>query len=425
MSRRRIYFPRYQKAFLKLGDVGRHPQFRHLDFPPDGFEFSTKNVSWAEWFMRIPSALREIIVVWKETFAFAKQNGLSLRLAFHFLWNRRISRFIAGPKDCLATFLPTYPLTQQTEKWFLEIEDVTTLFMPYAWNGQTKSVRVRELQAFPLIKRWLESPNCLGVLTHVASTKDSVRKIFESTLIDSKTLSAQVPYIPKKPISESELNSLRMDSPIQFFFNNSWHQYHANFYLRGGLSIIHAFSKAFDEGLPVKLIIRSRLPRAVKREYADFLKSPGVEWIENFVGFDEYLRMLRSSHYYLLPSARLHVVSILESMYYGAVPIVSDGWGLSEYVKDAENAFVIPGVYGKVSWTDISGGELREDYKPMFEKPGILADGLFAIIKKSVEFKDRDAMALNAHRKVCLENNVEDFNRRFESFLDRGMRLAT
>lgn len=420
----RIFFPRFQRTFLNLGDVGRHPQFKHLEAPPDGFKFETKNLSWFAWLSQFPIKLRETVEVWRETLKFASDNGLSTRTALHFLWSRRIGRFIPAPADCGATFLPTYPLTQQTEKWFLEIEDVTTLFIPYAWNGQTKSVKVRELKTFPLIKKWLESPKCLGILTHVHSTRDSIKKIFDSEIINSKTLSAHVPYIPKQVVNETELDDLRGPGPIRFFFNNSWHQYHANFYLRGGLSIIEAFSKAFDEGLPVKLILRSRLPRAVMRDYAEFLNSPSVIWLDEFLGFEEYIRLLRSSHYYLLPSARLHVVSILESMYHGAVPIVSDGWGLEEYVKHNENAFVVPGIYGKVSWVDLTSGELREDYRPMHEKPGIISDGLYETIKRAVELKDRAQMALNAHRKVRDEGNIDRFNLEFGMFLKRGVQLA-
>ena len=42
---------------------------------------------------------------------------------------------------------------------------------------------------------------------------------------------------------------------------------------------------------------------------------------------------LRSVDIYLLPSARIHVVSILQAMSYGLAVVASDGWGIEEYIE--------------------------------------------------------------------------------------------
>jgi len=53
-------------------------------------------------------------------------------------------------------------------------------------------------------------------------------------------------------------------------------------------------------------------------------------------------------------------------MAYGLVPVVSDGWGMTEYVEHGRNGLVVGGRYGKVAWNDEHNGMLREHYAPMY-----------------------------------------------------------
>ncbi len=418
---KKIYFPRNQRAFVKMGNVGSHPQFRHLEFPPEGYGFVTRQIGWREWFRLLPVAvsgwwqwLRTLTVV-------SHANGASWARALGFSMTRDLTRIVPAPNECAASFLPTFPFTQTNEPWFLEIEDVTTLFRPYAFNGRTSGASIRDSNMFPFVKSLLESPTCLGVLTHVKSTRDSVHKLFQSDLIAAKTEFIATPYVPRVEVSEAKLDELRGPEEITFFFNNSWHQYPANFYLRGGISILEAFEKLLKDKHPVRLILRSRLPKDLGIRFSGILEDPRVEVREGFMSQDDYLGLLRSSHYFLLPSARLHVVSLLESMYYGAVPIVSDGWGLQEYVEDGVTGLVVPGVYGTVSWVDEISGELREDYKPMLNAPGLVTEHLYQTILQQLNSpQSRASLALAGHRRVRDKHAVGDFNHQFKRFLDEG-----
>lgn len=403
-----------------MGDVGSHPQFRHLDQPPEGFGFMSEAMGYREWFKSLPKALKAAFESWLAIIKFGAANQVSIFRTLGFIWSRGLS-LVPAPEG-MKTFLPTYPFTHQNEKWFLEIEDVTTLFRPYIMNGQTEKVKVRDLECYPLIKNLLESKNCLGFMTHVQSTKDSINKIFSSPDIDSKTTFLPAPYIPTVEISESELNRTRAKGTIQFFFNNSWHQDAVNFYLRGGVSILEAFERALNNKLPVRLVIRSKIPKELKDRFGHLLAHPQVEFVNKFLHQDEYLKILSASHYFLLPSARLHVVSLLESMYLGAVPIVSDGWGISEYVTAGQNGFVVPGVYGKVSWVDEVSGELRENYGPMYKQPGLLTEGLYKVIEQATK-ADHAALSLSGHRNVRDQYSIEKFNPRFSKFLNSGLDL--
>lgn len=415
---RSIYFPRYQQRFLRMGDVGSHPQFRHLEFPPEGFYFDSRPMGVVEWLRALPAALRTAWKSGSELYRYARSRGLSITEVLKFVWSRGTS-LVPAPAGSKVTFLPSFPFTHQNEKWFLEIEDVTTLFRPYVLNGGTETVRLKDLEGFSLVKQMLESKNCLGILTHVKSTQESISKIFDSEVIDSKTRHLAAPYIPSIKVNERDLNRLRSTNEFQFFFNNSWHQDPLNFYLRGGISILEAFEQAFSEGLPVRLILRSEIPDELRERFAKLLRHSQVEFVNRFLTGPEYIRILRQSHYFLLPSARLHVVSLMESQYYGAVPIVSDGWGIEEYVSP-DCGYILSGVKGKVSWVDETGGELRENYQPMRQSPGLLTAQLIRTIRSAVNGHDHAAMALNGHRHVRDQMSIEQFNPEFSNFLKEG-----
>jgi glycosyltransferase involved in cell wall biosynthesis len=321
--------------------------------------------------------------------------------------------------------LPTFPFSHLNEDWFVEIEDITTLFFPYVVNGQTGDKRLGEIRQYPLIKHLLESPRCKGILTHVGSTKRAVEGVFRSEMITGKVTHIPVAYVPREQVSEDDLDAKRSASEARFFFNNSWHQSPINFYLRGGISILEAFEEVLRTEAPVQLVLRSRLPRDLESRFHNVLIDPRVSVMDRFMPNEKYLEILRQSHYFLLPSARLHIVSLLESMYYGAVPIVSDGWGILEHVEDGKTGHVLSGVYGKVSWEDEETSELREDYTLMYRAPGLVSQSLKDKIEQLVsEPGRRREVALAAHRYVKTNHSIEKFNRSFKDFLDRGTAQA-
>ena len=63
-----------------------------------------------------------------------------------------------------------------------------------------------------------------------------------------------------------------------------------------------------------------------------------------------------NSHIFLLPAARIHIVSLLQAMSYGLAVVGSDGWGMEEYLHHERNGLVVKGRYGKVSWADDQAG---------------------------------------------------------------------
>ncbi|GIW79771.1 MAG: hypothetical protein KatS3mg105_1578 [Gemmatales bacterium] len=110
-----------------------------------------------------------------------------------------------------------------------------------------------------------------------------------------------------------------------------------------------------------------------------------VRVIDRFLPTEDMEDLLASSHIFLLPAARVHIVSLLQAMSYGLALVTSDGWGIEEYVTHEHNGLVVPGRYGKVSWADEEAGMLREDYQPMCTPNRQVIDGLVEAISRLVE----------------------------------------
>ena len=95
--------------------------------------------------------------------------------------------------------------------------------------------------------------------------------------------------------------------------------------------------------------LRSKMPENLDHRYRRIIERCNVQVIDQFLSGEEIEALLSSADIYVLPSARLHVVSILQAMAYGLAIVVSDGWGIEEYVNDGRNGLIVRGRYGTYS----------------------------------------------------------------------------
>src|SRR5947199_5676853 len=100
---------------------------------------------------------------------------------------------------------------------------------------------------------------------------------------------------------------------------------------------------------------------------------------------EEMAALHADSHIFLLPAARVHIVSLLQAMSYGLAVVTSDGWGIDEYIKHDRNGLIVKGRYGKVSWADHEAGMLRENYEPMQTADPEVVQGLVEAVSRLVE----------------------------------------
>ena len=372
---KRVFYAGHLRPFKH---VGRHPQFEHIHNPPAGYEFVTSR--------QASSAKYRIIKSLSRLCRDALANGSTVEDLFRFIRSRSLRAQISFPNSVLA-FLPSTPFILGQAPWVIEIEDTTTLFAPFPRiNGKRIYPRLLGLDGvydsgfFPAVKALLEDESCRGIICHVRSTAHSIPLLF-----GNPNLAEKVSYIPMGIASPPYYKSRTESDGVTILFTNSWHQGATGFYLRGGLDVLEAYSMLHSENKALRLIVRSKLPDDLDARYRQIIERCNVTVIDRFLPADEIRSLFDSADIYVLPSARLHVVSILQAMAHGLAVVASDGWGISEYIEHGRNGLIVAGRYGETSWMT-QDGMLMEDYRPLLAATphvaGALKDALAMLIKE-------------------------------------------
>lgn len=397
-----VEFLGWLPVFARFGNCGAHPQFAHTAAPPPGYRFTRSHEPHAAPPAPLPKPIRMLgtaLLTLCVLLGTARRHGLLRTLgtlwqfarfalsmahasgrpgaAVRFAHSRHFQSQVVSPRSELA-FLTSVPYTYGQRRWVIEIEDPTTLFHPFVLNGNTANLDVRELPHFAHVKALLEAPNCRGVVTHMRSTAEMLPTLFESAVIARK-----MTYSPLGVALPPEHQTHDTDGPINLLFTNSWHQMPNSFFVRGGLDVLEAFDILRRRYPQLRLTVRSALPPLPER-YQRMLLDGWVRVIDRFLPAELMSELQRETHVYLLPAARIHIVSVLQAMARGQAVVVSDGWGMSEYVEHGRNGLVVPG-RSNVAWADRASGMLREDYSPMYASDPEVVAGLIESVSLLVE----------------------------------------
>jgi len=316
-------------------------------------------------------------------------------------------------------FIPSVPFFLGQTPWVIEIEDFISLCFPFIHNGRTVDVNIDQLPTFPILRSLLMSPQCRGVITHVKSTADSLPRAFRLPELARKVTYQPVGHaLPELGVRTAP------DDQVNVLFTSSWHQNEVGFFLRGGLDVLTAFRALAVRYPNVNLIFRSPLPPGLPTALLTGLSDdfPGrIVRIAKFLPGEQWRDMMANADIFALPAARIHVVSILEAMSYGLPVIVSDGWGIRDYVDDRRTGIVVKGRYGVVSWEDTQDGMLREDYRPMYEVNDGIVEQLVREIGQLIDAPDvRRGLGRAAREEVRDRFSIENWNRGLAAFLERA-----
>jgi glycosyltransferase involved in cell wall biosynthesis len=446
-----VEFAGWLPIYRFAGNCGQHPQFKHTGAPPEGYRF-TRSDPRPERSERPPSLLGQALqrirqlpgaasklmrplfalfrpgpgvslrARWRTFVAMLRlyrelrRNGCRLGAIARFLQTRHLqSQLLLGDHKGLV-FLTSMPFTFGQNPWLIEIEDPTTLFFPLIHNGHNAHLDVRASPYLPVVKTLLEDDACKAILTHVRSTAELVPALFGSETIKRKVVHAPLGVpLPRR----HQRHEPRPDSePIDLLFINSWCQVPENFYVRGGLDVLEAFATLRERYPQLRLTMRTALP-ALDAHYHRLIERGWVRVINRFVTAEEMAELHAGSHVYLLPAARLHVVSLLQAMSYGLAVVASDGWGIPEYLDHERTGLIVPGRYGKTSWADREAGFLREDYEPTYTPDPVVVQGIVEAVSRLVEDPAlRARLGRAARAEVEAKYTLEQWNRGMKTALD-------
>jgi len=326
------------------------------------------------------------------------------------------------PNDVDLVFHHTAPLTFGQAPWVLHIEVAATLFHPFLLHGRLSGLKLREQAVYWLVRALLERDELKMICTHMEMTVREIARVFDSDIISSK-----VRYIPpglsfkeqeKKRIDRSMSFKHEASHPVKILYTNSWHRQPVNFFNRGGQEVIDAFIRLHRQAPDTSLKLLTTFPEDFRHTglFREALAHPAIEVIERRVTDSELFDLYEEASIFLLPSAGLHSVSLLRAMGCGAVPVVSDAPGFSEFVEDGRNGVVVTGIKDRVYSIDDESGFCLDDYKPMRTLDSDTADSLVKVLSTLCSRPDlRKKLALNAVDDVRRRYDGEGFRRALET----------
>ena len=415
-------------SFQEFGNCGNHPQFAHINTPPLGYRFTYSKPHPNKLSLKrrlqqqIVFLVRRIsiVIAGLKFIKLAWSKGAKLRYILYFFKTRDFKSQLLLPRKQNLVFLTSVPYTFGQHPWTIELEDSISFLFPFFHNGQTALVNFHESPYFPILKALIESQQCRGIITHIKSTAESLPKLFKN-----EELSSKITYVPLGVRLPPAFHIIKGErEQIILLFNNSWHQDPLSFFLRGGLDVLSAFGQLrqryrYEE---LSLVLRTSLP-SLDQCYIDIIKRNNVRVIGHFLSNSDWELLIKNSDIYLLPSDRIHAVSMLEAMSYGLAVVVSDGWGIGEYVQDRVNGMIVKGRYGKVVWMDDKTGMLCEDYKLMSYEDPVVVKGLVEAISNLIEDKDLyEKISRKARYDIETKYNLENWNKGLKEAFDKALK---
>jgi glycosyltransferase involved in cell wall biosynthesis len=449
-----VEFAGWLPIFEFSGNCGTHPQFDHTSEWPSGYHFNSsappKPRGRPPWFPRVNRFFKKLgealagtcVLIWSLSALIRPQHGVTLRarlrifLAFlrlaarflcrgcrpdavlRFLHTRDMpSQLLLGDHEGLV-FLTSMPYTYGQNPWVLEIEDPTTLFYPHIQNGHNCDLRIRRTPWYHIVKALLEADHCKAILTHMKSTAALLPTLFGSEVIRNKVVYA--PLGVGLPSRWQRHDPQPADEPIHLLFINSWCQATDNFYMRGGMDVLEAFAVLHERYPQLRLTMRTNLP-PLDHRYHRIMEAGWVRIIDRFQSPEEMADLHAHSHIFVLPAARVHIVSLLQAMSYGLAVVTSDGWGFEEYVTHERNGLIVTGRYGKTSWADTEAGFVRENYQAMHTPASEVIAGLVEAVSRLVEDRTlRARLGRTARADVEAKYGVAQWNRALQETFDRA-----
>jgi glycosyltransferase involved in cell wall biosynthesis len=402
--------PRRGRLGTVLAWVVRIPLFPFRLVRP-GFTVARQASRWG------PVKCVLLVLAAARLFAAFLRAGARLGPAWRFLHSRHFSSQILLPRRARLVFLTSIPYTYGQHPWVIEIEDPITLFYPFFRNGQVGDREVGASPWFPLVKTLLQAESCRGIITHIRSTAEALPRLFSCERIAAKTH-----HVPLGVPLPGRWQRHEDDEHFDLLFTCSWHQHSDSFFLRGGLELLDAFDFLKVRYPHLRLTLRTALPPSLGARYRAIIDRHWVRVLSWYLQPDEMDALFRTSHVFVLPAARVHIVSVLKAMSFGQVPVTSDGWGFEEYVRHGHNGLIVRGRYGKTSWMDERTGVLRENYTPMRASDPVVVRGLVEAISELVEDRPRRRrLGQAARRDVETRYTPEHWNRGLKAALDQAL----
>jgi glycosyltransferase involved in cell wall biosynthesis len=238
-----------------------------------------------------------------------------------------VGRFQPPPPGVSLTY-SAFHLVFRREPWVLEIP----CEQPHLIVGRETHFYTWK----PILRRLLESSYCKAIVCRAEAVKEAlVQRLGESNGIGDK-LWVIYGGSPAKTLNERPPHGDR----IRLLFVNSIHlNFPETFFGKGGLVLLEAFRRLLPRYPNIELVLRSKVPREIFRDYADILQS--VQVLQDPLSQQHLEKLWMWADVFVLPSYVTPDAVLIEAMSYALPVVTTDVWANPEIVSVGRTGFLI------------------------------------------------------------------------------------
>ena len=282
-----------------------------INYPPEGYEFISEQVSWDERSRGISHT--------DFVYSFQKNilnNAIPVNLVKAYL-----ERFKKIPSDTDLTYSSGH-LVFREEPWIVDLEFVTHL-TGYSYRHFKRYRRT--------VEKVLKSENCKKIMPWTDAGKKTILLTIKDEEIQDKVETVHL------AVHKKNFTKQYAEDKIKLLFVGSAN-IPKDFDIKGGKEVLEAFSKLNENYDNLELVIRSYVPPQMEEKYK---KVTNIKVIDNIVPWAELEAEFKSADIFLFPSHNTPGLAILDAMSYELPVITTDVWANPELVGDGETGFVI------------------------------------------------------------------------------------
>jgi len=185
----------------------------------------------------------------------------------------------------------------------------------------------------PLVKRALTSPACKKIIYDVNAGKQALLQILDMPELAPK-IAVINPSTPAKnftkPPSTGQVKLLFVGSAT---IDNS-----NQFETKGGRILLDAFVQLREQYDNVELVVRSKVPPDVRKDYSGI---PNLKIIEDILPHDQLEKEFIGADIFVAPVHTVPSKTLVQAMSYELPVITTDVWSSSELIDDGRTGLLI------------------------------------------------------------------------------------
>jgi glycosyltransferase involved in cell wall biosynthesis len=382
---------------------GFHPLYRAL------FDHAPGNIKLSAWDnVELYRKFRADASVRKATVEKVKEYAASSRRVDESSVATRYEEYFWPPDRVLTAelegdieFHHTAPFPSLKRPFVFHCESFASIFFPFAQQGSGNVENYEELREH--YRSIFAHHLCLGVFSHVPETLHALSAFLSDTTIDRKLFPSRI-GLSGDTFPRHEPNQKLSLSRPRFLFVNSANQNSVNFFRRGGHLVLRFWKEFAAGGRDGLLMLRCAMPgdielceHGVDVSWVKGEIGRSIVWDQGYLAGHEMQSLMASAHFFLLPSADLHSVSIMEAMRAGAIPVVPDTVGTSVCVTDEENGIILSGVRKEVRPKEEGTDLLSDQYSRWAELDNLLVEQM---ISRVCTLLEEEGAYWNIHRRT-------------------------